>query len=167
MNKTHHGCYNCKPYIPPIASLTSLNMIALLYLYVLLAAVSASPVALLEERQSQPVNIQVSITGSQFQSLENPNTLKAYLQSAGYNYNINYAQLSQAVVAVDQYFAQKASQTTSTSSNYGWPLNAPAPQTTTRSSTPMQGGPSFTNNSASAGENLVSVFSFSDGNAAT
>ncbi|KAI5363743.1 hypothetical protein Slin14017_G057070 [Septoria linicola] len=135
-------------------------------LSLLLVTASATPVALLAERQSQQINMQFSIPEAQFRTFEDANTLRSYLQSRGYNYNLNYAQLSQGVASVDQYFARKAAQTTSSSDNNGFPTSGETVQTNTRSTT-LRGGPSYTNNSMSATANLVQVISFSDGNAAT
>lgn len=132
----------------------------------LLAIASATPLALLVERQSQQVNIQFSVSEAQFQSFENANTLRSYVRSRGFNYDLNYSQLSQGVASVDRYFAQRAAQSSSGSSDNGFPASGGEPQTNTDSTT-LQGGPSYTNNTMSATANLVEVISFSDGNAAT
>lgn len=132
----------------------------------LLAIASATPLALLTERQSQQVNIQFSVSEAQFRSFENANTLRSYIRSRGFNYDLNYGQLSQGVASVDRYFAQRAAQTTSGTDDNGFPTSGGEPQTNTDSTT-LQGGPSYTNNTMSATANLVEVISFSDGNAAT
>ncbi|CAK1367038.1 unnamed protein product [Cercospora beticola] len=133
---------------------------------VLLTIASATPLALLAERQSQQVNIQFSVSEAQFRSFENANTLRSYVRSRGFNYDLNYGQLSQGVASVDRYFSQRAAQTTSGTDDNGFPTSGGEPQTNTDSTT-LQGGPSYTNNTMSAAANLVEVISFSDGNAAT
>lgn len=136
-------------------------------LSLLLVTTSANPITLLAERQTQQqINIQFSVSEAQFRTFENSNTLRSNFRSRGYNYNFNYAQLSQGVALVDGYFAQRASQTSPSSSNNGFPTSGGTPQTFTDSIS-LLGGPSYTNNSMSAEANLVSVISFSDGDAAT
>ena len=135
-------------------------------LSLLIVTASAGPVLLAERQATQQVNLQFSVPEAQFRTFENSNTLKSYFQSKGYNYNLNYAQLSQGVATIDQYFTQRAAQTAPSSSNNGFPTSGGTPQTFT-DSTSLKGGPSYTNNSMSAQANLVSVISFSDGNAAT
>ncbi|SMR53029.1 unnamed protein product [Zymoseptoria tritici ST99CH_1E4] len=132
----------------------------------LLCFANANPLpgSRLQARQSQQVSITLAVSDSQFRSFENSATLKSYLQSQGYNYNLNYNQLSQTIVSTENYFASKAASTTSTNSLA--PPNNDAIQTDSDSTT-LDGGASYTNISATADTNLVSAFSFSDGDAAS
>lgn len=143
---------------------------SLIPLFSLLAAALAGPASarVLEARQqTQQININVQVSDAQFKSFENANTLRQYLQSRGYNYNFNYNQLSQGVATIDQYFASKAAQTTTTNSNDGFFADDTTAVQTDTDSTTLKNGPSYTNNSLSAVETLVQAISFSNGNAGT
>lgn len=139
-------------------------------LFTLLATALANPLStsyLAARQQTQQININVQISDSQFKSFENANTLRQYIRSQGYSYAFNYQQLSQGVASIDRYFATKAAQTTTTNSNNGFFAEDNTAVQTDTDSTTLEGGPSYTNISLSATENLVQALSFSDGDAGT
>ncbi|EME42385.1 hypothetical protein DOTSEDRAFT_81283 [Dothistroma septosporum NZE10] len=141
-------------------------MLTSLSALLLLSTVYASPIAILEERQTQQVDLNYEVSGSQFQSFQDANTLKQYLRSQGVTYNFDYNKLSAGVTAVDNYFATKAQQTTTSSNSNGFTNpNSGAVQTDSES-TSLKGGPSYTNASLSAQSLLVQAITFSDGDAA-
>lgn len=143
---------------------------SLIPLFSLLSTALAGPLLAqrLETRQTtQTININVQVSDAQFASFEDANTLETYLQSQGYDYAFNYTQLAQGVTLIEQYFTTKAAQTTTSSSNDGFFAPDTTAVQTTTDSTSLKGGPSYTNNSLSAVEDLVSAISFSDGDAGT
>lgn len=141
-------------------------MFASLPVLLLLRTVYANPIAILEERQSQQVNLNYDMTGSQFQSFQDANTLRQFLQSKGVTYNFDYSRLSQGVTAVNGYFAIKSQHTTTSSNNAGSTNPNSGTVQTDSQSTSLRGGPSYTNASLSAQNLLVQAITFSDGDAA-
>lgn len=143
------------------------TLIPLSSLLVTALASPLSPKLLAVRQQTQQININVQVSDSQFKSFENANTLKQFIQSRGYNNAWNYNQFSQGVTAIDQYFAKLAAQTTTSNSNNGFFAADTTAVQTDSDSTTLSGGPSYTNITLSATNNLVQAISFSDGDAGT
>ena len=141
-------------------------MLASLSALLLLSTVHAKPIATLQERQSHQVNLNYDISGSQFQSFQDANTLTQFLQSKGVTYNLDYNKLSAGITAVNNYFVTKAQQTTTSSNNKGFTNPNSGTVQTNSESTSLKGGPSYTNASMSAQALLVQAITFSDGDAA-